>query len=126
MVMLRFWLNTQGNKANGNALERALRRCDREDVVNKCIFNVELVTDESEKNAAEEALELVNEEPADDFMKEKEAAAADELPGEYKQAAEELITEKMQYPGKLCVQQYRCVSVFFLAAKLLETNKKKI
>ena len=60
MVMLRFWLNTQGNKATGNALERALRRCDREDIINKCIFNVELVTDESEKNAAEEALELVH------------------------------------------------------------------
>ena len=38
MVMLRFWLNTQGNKATGNALERALRKCDREDIINKCIF----------------------------------------------------------------------------------------
>ena len=36
MVMLRFWLNTQGNKATGNGLERALRKCDREDIVNKC------------------------------------------------------------------------------------------
>ena len=54
---------------------------------------------------------MVNEEPADDFMKEKEdAAAADELPGEYKQAAEELITEKMQYPGKLFVLV--CVCLF--------------
>ena len=60
MVMLRFWLNTQGNKATGNALERALRKCDREDIINKCIFNVELVTDESEKHVAKEALETVS------------------------------------------------------------------
>ena len=60
MVMLRFWLNTQGNKATGNALERALRKCDREDIINKCIFNVELVTDESEKTVAKVALETVS------------------------------------------------------------------
>ena len=59
MVMLRFWLNTQGNKATGNALEKALRRCDREDVINKCIFNVEEVTEESERHVAEEALDMV-------------------------------------------------------------------
>ena len=56
MVMLRFWLNMEGNRATGNALERALRKCDREDVVNKCIFNVELVTDEIEQSAAKAAL----------------------------------------------------------------------
>ena len=54
--MLRFWLNMEGNRATGNALERALRKCDREDVVNKCIFNVELVTDEIEQSAAKAAL----------------------------------------------------------------------
>ena len=56
--MLRFWLNLEGNRATGNALERALRKCDREDVVNKCMFNVELVTDEKEQSAAKEALHL--------------------------------------------------------------------
>ncbi len=56
MVMLRFWLNMEGNRATGNALERALRKCDREDIVNKCIFNVELVTDEMEQSAAKAAL----------------------------------------------------------------------
>ena len=60
MVMLRFWLNTQGNKATGNTLEKALRRCEREDIITKCIFNVELVTDESEKQAAHVALEVVS------------------------------------------------------------------
>ena len=58
MVMLRLWLNTQGNKATGNALEKALRRINREDIVNKCMFNVEmsLVTDEMEHSAAKAAL----------------------------------------------------------------------
>ena len=56
MVMLRLWLNTEGNRATGNALEKALRNCDRVDIVNKCIFNVELVTDEHEQSAAKAAL----------------------------------------------------------------------
>ena len=59
MVMLRFWINTQGNKATGNALERSLRQCDREDIINKCIFNVELVTDATEKHVAEKALDIL-------------------------------------------------------------------
>ena len=54
--MLRFWLNMEGNKATGNTLERALRKAGRDDIVNKCIFNVELVTDELEKSAAKAAL----------------------------------------------------------------------
>merc|ERR1712156_330481 len=92
MVMLRFWLNTQGNKATGNSLERALRKCDSEDIVNKCIFNVELVTDESEKHVAEEALDMIKEaEPVPD--KEVEEIIPDR---EYKQVQEELITEKME------------------------------
>merc|ERR1712223_718538 len=92
MVMLRFWLNTQGNKATGNSLERALRKCDREDIINKCIFNVELVTDESEKHVAEEALDMIKEaEPVPD--KEVEEIIPDR---EYKQVQEELITKKME------------------------------
>lgn len=61
MVMLRLWLNTHGKKATGNALEKALRRISRDDIVNKCIFNVELVTDENEQSAAKAALEDVAE-----------------------------------------------------------------
>ena len=57
MVMLRLWLNTEGNRATGNALEKALRQCDREDVVNKCMFNVEAVTDNFEKRRAENELQ---------------------------------------------------------------------
>merc|ERR1712204_142128 len=93
MVMLRFWLNTQGNKATGNGLERALRKCDREDIINKCIFNVELVTDESEKHVAEEALDMIKEaEPIPD-KEEKDEIIPER---EYKQVQEELITEKME------------------------------
>ena len=54
--MLRLWLNTEGNRATGNALEKALKNCDREDIVRECIFNVELVTDESEQNNARSAI----------------------------------------------------------------------
>merc|ERR1712203_103676 len=57
MVMLRLWLNTEGNKATGNALEKALKQCDRQDIVNKCMFNAEQVTDNFEKRVAENELE---------------------------------------------------------------------
>jgi len=60
IVMLRLWLSTQGNQATGNALEKALRRIGREDIVNKCMFNVELVTDEMEQSVAKTALEDVS------------------------------------------------------------------
>ena len=60
IVMLRLWLSTQGNQATGNVLEKALRRIGREDIVNKCMFNVELVTDEMEQSVAKTALEDVS------------------------------------------------------------------
>ena len=60
IVMLRPWLSTQGNQATGNVLEKALRRIGREDIVNKCMFNVELVTDEMEQSVAKTALEDVS------------------------------------------------------------------
>merc|ERR1711974_464806 len=37
--------------------ETALRKCDREDIVNKCIFNIEVVTDEMEKSFAQTHLD---------------------------------------------------------------------
>ena len=60
IVMLRLWLSTHGNQATGNVLEKALRRIEREDIVNKCIINVELVTDETEQSQAKVALEDVS------------------------------------------------------------------
>lgn len=56
VVMLRLWYQNEGVRATGNALERALRKCNRDDIVNKCIFNAGLVTDEMEKSAAKAAL----------------------------------------------------------------------
>merc|ERR1719147_264841 len=56
MVMLRLWLNTEGNKATGNALEKALKQCDRQDIVNKCMFNIEMVTDNAEQEVAQSVL----------------------------------------------------------------------
>lgn len=61
MVMLRLWLNTEGNKATGNALEIALKNCDREDIVDKCMFNVKMVTDDNEQEEAHNTLKMYNE-----------------------------------------------------------------
>ena len=61
MVMLRLWLNTEGNRATGNALEIALKNCDREDIVDKCMFNVKMVTDDSEQEEAHNTLKMYNE-----------------------------------------------------------------
>ncbi|XP_021936517.1 ankyrin-3-like isoform X3 [Zootermopsis nevadensis] len=57
MVMLRLWLQSSGNKATGNTLEKGLRKIDREDIVNQCVFNVELVTDDMEKAVAKVQLD---------------------------------------------------------------------
>ncbi|XP_069685687.1 ankyrin-3-like isoform X5 [Periplaneta americana] len=62
MVMLRLWLQSSGNKAtgiisSGNTLEKALRKIDREDIVNQCVFNVELVTDDMERAVAKVQLD---------------------------------------------------------------------
>ncbi|GFX37879.1 ankyrin-2 [Trichonephila clavipes] len=52
LVMLRHWLHRSGSKATGNFLEKGLRKINREDIVNQCMFNVELVTDDVEKAVA--------------------------------------------------------------------------
>jgi hypothetical protein len=41
----------------GNTLEKALHKIDREDIVNQCVFNVELVTDDMEKAVAKVQLD---------------------------------------------------------------------
>jgi len=38
-------------------LEKALRKIDREDIVNHCVFNIELVTDDMEKAVAKVQLD---------------------------------------------------------------------
>lgn len=52
MIMFRLWLRQKANKATGNKLEQALNKIGRQDIVKKCICNVELVTDDMEKALA--------------------------------------------------------------------------
>lgn len=51
----------------GNTLEKALNKIGREDIVKKCIFNVELVTDDVEKAVARVRLD----QPGFDALKEE-------------------------------------------------------
>jgi ankyrin len=52
LVMLHLWMQKNGDKATGNNLERGLRKIGREDVIKNCMYNVEGVTDEDEREAA--------------------------------------------------------------------------
>ncbi|XP_046813611.1 ankyrin-3-like isoform X13 [Vespa crabro] len=65
-AMFKVW-QSNGNKATGNTLEKALNKIGREDIVNKCIFNVELVTDDVEKAVARVQLD----QPGFDSLKEE-------------------------------------------------------
>lgn len=51
----------------GNSIEKALNKIGREDIVKKCIFNVELVTDDVEKAVARVRLD----QPGFDSLKEE-------------------------------------------------------
>ncbi|XP_014679378.1 PREDICTED: ankyrin-3-like [Priapulus caudatus] len=50
--MLHLWFVQKKDQATGNKLEKALRIIDRDDIVQKCMHNVEVVTDQLEKAAA--------------------------------------------------------------------------
>ena len=52
LVMLHLWVQKNGENATGNSLERALRKIGREDVIRKCMYNIEEVTDEVERAVA--------------------------------------------------------------------------
>ncbi|XP_063987590.1 ankyrin-3-like isoform X16 [Diachasmimorpha longicaudata] len=65
-TMFKIW-QANGNKATGNTLEKALNKIGREDIVKKCIFNVELVTDDVEKAVARVRLD----QPGFDSLKEE-------------------------------------------------------
>lgn len=56
MVMLKLWLQTFGQQATGNSLEKALKTINRE-IVNQCIHNIEIVTDDMEKAVAKVQLD---------------------------------------------------------------------
>ncbi|KAL1518232.1 hypothetical protein ABEB36_001888 [Hypothenemus hampei] len=51
-IMFRLWLRQKAGHASGNQLERALKKIGRQDVVDQCICNVEMVTDDMEKALA--------------------------------------------------------------------------
>lgn len=67
-VMLRLWLKQKESRATGNQLELALNKIGRSDIVNKCICNVELVTDDMEKVMAKMQLE---EKSGFDYLKDE-------------------------------------------------------
>ena len=54
LFLLIFYILFQ---ATGNTLEKGLRKIGRDDIVNQCIFNVELVTDDIEKAMAKAHLD---------------------------------------------------------------------
>ncbi|KAL8614687.1 hypothetical protein ACOMHN_046574 [Nucella lapillus] len=57
LAMLQLWVEKQGEKATGNALESALQKINREDVVKKCMYNTAVVNDEVEAAAARVAMD---------------------------------------------------------------------
>ena len=57
LVMLHLWVQKFAEKATGNELERAMTRIQREDIVKKCMYNIEEVTDAVEKAAARVSLD---------------------------------------------------------------------
>ncbi|XP_046435900.1 ankyrin-3-like isoform X20 [Neodiprion fabricii] len=65
-MMFKLW-QSDGNKATGNTLEKALNKIGRKDIVKRCIFNVELVTDDVEKAVARVRLD----QPGFDSLKEE-------------------------------------------------------
>ncbi|KAL3877004.1 hypothetical protein ACJMK2_034767 [Sinanodonta woodiana] len=57
LAILQLWVEKNRERATGNALERALRQINREDVVKKCMYNIERVEDEVERAAAKVAMD---------------------------------------------------------------------
>lgn len=55
-IMLRLWADS-GSSATGNVLEKGLRAINRDDIVMACIFNVEPVSDDVEKEIAKQHLD---------------------------------------------------------------------
>lgn len=56
IVLLRLWLRQAGPKATGNELANALYRINRSDIVDRCISDTQIVTDDYEKEKAKKHL----------------------------------------------------------------------
>lgn len=54
--MLHLWMEKNKDVASGNLLERALREIGREDIIQKCIFFLQDVTDENEIQEAKNVI----------------------------------------------------------------------
>ena len=52
LVVLHMWLEKNKESATGNELERALIRIQRRDIIDKCMGNMQEVTDHREKKEA--------------------------------------------------------------------------
>ena len=52
LAMLNNWLEKNKNAVSGNDLERALQKIGRSDVIDKCITDIEEVTDPEDKAIA--------------------------------------------------------------------------
>ncbi|XP_076318048.1 LOW QUALITY PROTEIN: uncharacterized protein LOC143229504 [Tachypleus tridentatus] len=52
LMMLQLWAQKPTIQAKGNVLENALRKIARADVLNNCMFNVHIISDEVEKAVA--------------------------------------------------------------------------
>ncbi|XP_060605993.1 ankyrin-2-like isoform X12 [Ruditapes philippinarum] len=57
LAMLQLWVAKKGEEATGNTLENGLRQVNREDVIKKTMYNVEVVEDELEAAAARAAMD---------------------------------------------------------------------
>jgi len=66
--VLHKWIEKSKDNATGNELERALKRINREDIINRCMHNVEEVTDEDEKQQALAFLEGPTVTPTGEFF----------------------------------------------------------
>lgn len=80
MVMLRLWLNSQGNKATGNELEKVLRANGREDIVAKCIGNnLEVIQDREELELAKSQVRPMEDSGFDTFKVSFDSFSANKL-----------------------------------------------
>jgi len=92
LAMMHLWYESAGEKATGNNLEKALKKIKREDVVQKCMYNIMTVTDTTEREAAKLQLDQSG---FDAFKEELGPSRDSTLPkgtkidGSYAESAEE-------------------------------------
>jgi len=124
--MMHLWYESAGEKATGNNLEKALKKIKREDVVQKCMYNIMTVTDTTEREAAklqldQSGFEAFKEElgPSRDSTLQKGA----KIDGSYAESAEESgsetssVVERSKVPVEKLFQDTKFGEEFQLADK---------